>query len=73
MKKTILYMLAASTLVLASCDDMLEKQPRSQFVNNPAFWSNENSVLTYSNTMYENYSGYGYGGNGYAVDYLAGV
>ena len=64
MKKTILYMLAASTLVLASCDDMLEKQPRSQFVNNPAFWSNENSVLTYSNTMYENYSGYGYGGNG---------
>ena len=46
MKKTILYMLAASTLVLASCDDMLDKQPRSQFVNNPAFWSNENSVLT---------------------------
>ncbi len=64
MKKSILYMLGASLLVLASCDDMLDKSPRSEFSNDPSFWSNENQVLTYSNKMYEDYAGYGYGGNG---------
>lgn len=51
-------------MVLASCDDMLDKTPRSEFSNTPAFWSNSNSVESYSNTLYENYSGYGQGGSG---------
>ncbi len=64
MKKSGLYALAASVMVLASCDDMLDKTPRSEFSNTPAFWSNSNSVESYSNTLYENYSGYGQGGSG---------
>ena len=64
MKKTVLYALAASVMVLASCNDMLDKSPRSEFSNNPTFWSNANSVESYSNTSYENYSGYGQGGSG---------
>jgi len=64
MKKSVLYALATSVMVLASCDDMLDKTPRSEFSNTPAFWSNSNSVESYSNTLYENYSGYGQGGSG---------
>lgn len=64
MKKSVLYALAASVMVLASCNDMLDKTPRSEFSNTPAFWSNSNSVESYSNTLYENYSGYGQGGSG---------
>ena len=64
MKKSVLYALAASVMVLASCDDMLDKTPSSEFSNTPAFWSNSNSVESYSNTLYENYSGYGQGGSG---------
>lgn len=64
MKKTVLYALAASVMVLASCNDMLDKSPRSEFSNNPTFWSNANSVESYSNALYENYSGYGQGGSG---------
>lgn len=64
MKKSVLYALAASVMILASCDDMLDKTPRSEFSNTPAFWSNSNSVESYSNTLYENYSGYGQGGSG---------
>ena len=64
MKKTVLYALVASVMVLASCNDMLDKSPRSEFSNNPTFWSNANSVESYSNTLYENYSGYGQGGSG---------
>ena len=64
MKKTVLYALVASVMVLASCNDMLDKSPRSEFSNNPTFWSNANSVESYSNALYENYSGYGQGGSG---------
>ncbi len=64
MKKSVLYALAASVMVLASCNDMLDKSPRSEFSNNPTFWSNANSVESYSNALYENYSGYGQGGSG---------
>ena len=64
MKKSVLYALAASVMVLASCNDMLDKSPRSEFSHNPTFWSNAHSVESYSNTLYENYSGYGQGGSG---------
>ena len=40
MKKSIIYALAASALVLTGCDDFLDKDMRSGFTNNPAFWNN---------------------------------
>lgn len=61
MKKSILYILAASALVLTACDDMLDKSPRDTFANNSAFWSNPNSVESYSNKFYDGYLGYGSG------------
>ncbi len=64
MKKSIIYALAASALVLTGCDDFLDKDMRSGFTNNPAFWNNANNVQTYLNTMYGDFSGYGQGGSG---------
>ena len=55
MKKSILYIIAASALMLTSCDDFLEKNPRDTFVNNPAFWSNNNLVESYANRFYAYY------------------
>lgn len=64
MKKSIIYALAASALVLTGCDDFLDKDMRSGFTNNPAFWNNANNVNTYLNSMYGDFSGYGQGGSG---------
>src|SRR3712207_3820811 len=55
MKKSILYLLAASTLALTGCNDMLDKDPRDTFTNTPAFWSNANEVESYSNGFYSFY------------------
>ena len=62
MKKTILFA-ASALLLLASCDDMLDKEPRDKFVNSPEFWNNVNQVESYSNRFFENYVGYGQGGS----------
>lgn len=62
MKKSILY-LAASALLLTSCNDMLDKDPRDTFVNNADFWSNANKVTSYSNKFYNNFVGYSQSGN----------
>ncbi len=64
MKKSALFALAASALVLSSCNDMLEKSPIDSFENGPEFWNNANLVQNYSNTFFENYAGYGYGDSG---------
>ncbi len=64
MKKTVLYAFAASVMVLAGCNDMLDKSPRSNFSETPDFWNNSNLVETYCNKFYEDYAGYGYGGSG---------
>ena len=55
MKKSILYIFAASALVLSSCNDLLDKNPRDTFTNGPAFWSNVNEVESYSNAFYSFY------------------
>src|SRR3712207_7067833 len=55
MKKSILYLLAASTLALTGCNDLLDKDPRDTFTNTPAFWSNANEVESYSNGFYSFY------------------
>ncbi|MCH4181734.1 MAG: RagB/SusD family nutrient uptake outer membrane protein [Prevotella sp.] len=64
MKKSIIYIFAASILLLfASCNDFLDKTPRDTFTNNPEFWSNTNDVQSYSNKFYNNYVGFNRGGN----------
>lgn len=62
MKKTILYALAVVALLGSSCTDMLDKNPRDRFTNNPDFWNNVNQVESYCNTFYEDFAGYGIGG-----------
>jgi len=52
MKTKIFCVLAAASLLLAGCDDLLDKDPRDTFLNNKAFWSNENQVEGYSNAFY---------------------
>ena len=47
--------------MLASCDSMLDKNPRDTFSNNPEFWNNAEQVASYSNGFYENYVGYSNG------------
>lgn len=44
-------------MLLTSCDDILEKNPRDMFVNNEAFWSNGNLVESYCNRFYAYYGG----------------
>lgn len=61
MKKSYLYVLCAASLLMTSCNDMLDKTPRDRFTESSAFWSNENQVESYSNTFFENFSGYGTG------------
>ncbi len=55
MKKSFLYIFAASALVLTGCNDLLDKNPRDTFTNGPAFWSNVNEVESYSNAFYSFY------------------
>ena len=61
-KSIILCGLGVAVLSLSSCDDMLTKNDRTRFELGPEFWSNANQVASYSNVMYENYTGYGSGG-----------
>lgn len=63
MKKSILYIAVASMMVLAGCNDMLDKTPRDTFTNGPQFWSNPNNVTSYCNKFYANYIGYSDGGS----------
>ena len=63
-KSIILASVAVLALVFASCNDMLDKNPRDRFVLDDSFWSNANQVESFSNTLYENYSAYGQGGSG---------
>ena len=62
LKSIILCGLGVAVLSLSSCDDMLTKSERTKFELGPEFWSNTNQVASYSNVLYENYSGYGSGG-----------
>ena len=55
MKKSILYILAASAVVLMSCDDFLDKDPRDTFTASDKFWSNTNMVSSYCNGFYYKY------------------
>ena len=63
MKRNIIYAFAAAALLLSSCNDFLDKNPRDTFANTPGFWSNANDVQSYSNKFYNNYVGYSRAGS----------
>lgn len=55
-------MALAGTLTFTGCTDMLEKEPLDQFVDNPSFWNDPNSVEGYAGAFYNLFTGYGNGG-----------
>lgn len=59
--KKINILLLTSLMALSSCDSILDKDPKDAFTNN-SFWVNENTVLSYANAFYEEFTGYGNGG-----------
>lgn len=60
---TLLYnALLLGTLSLASCTDMLDKEPLAKFSDSSTFWNNPSSVEGYANTFYNLFTGYGNGG-----------
>ncbi len=63
MKNIILLYIGTALCVLSSCNDMLDKDPRDTFVNNDVFWSNINTVESYTNKFYDNYVGYSQNGS----------
>lgn len=66
MRKSIIFALAATAMVISSCNDMLDKDPRDEFTNTSAFWNSENSVQSYTNKFYTDYIGYSQnGGSGW--------
>ena len=58
-KNIIRTLLLATTLGMASCDDLLDKSPRDKFLDSPEFWSSENMVESYCNSFYANFAAYG--------------
>lgn len=58
MNKIKILAVAALALMLVSCNDMLDKNPRNTFTNGVEFWSNPNNVVSYSNKFYAKYVGY---------------
>lgn len=63
MKKLFIYGTTA-LMVLASCNDLLDKDPLDTFSNTPAYWSNTDNLENQCNTFLNNYSGYGNGSSG---------
>jgi len=59
--KTICAMSLAMACALASCDSLLEQEPRDRFVISSDFWNSSSQVESYTNTMYENFAGYSSG------------
>lgn len=56
----IIY-IALAVLLFSSCDNFLDKGPLDTFTNEN-FWTSENNVIGYSNTFYNDFSGYGNSG-----------
>lgn len=58
MKNIAKFGLVLSALVLAGCDDLLDKQPLTQFTNSN-FWTSESNVETFANEFYGTFTAYG--------------
>ncbi|MDE6269103.1 MAG: RagB/SusD family nutrient uptake outer membrane protein [Muribaculaceae bacterium] len=61
MNKFYIIGAVALTMGLASCDDMLDKEPLDVIPNTPALWSNDQTVESECNRLYNNFLGYGNG------------
>lgn len=60
MKKIILAIIPALTLLSSSCQDYLTQLPEDKLTDDPAFWANESNVENYSYGFYSTYfTGYG--------------
>lgn len=61
MKKTLIFsMVAGATLLLSSCDHLLNENryPLDQQTNNPNYWNNEDNVAKQVNALYPVFVGY---------------
>ncbi|HCE58560.1 MAG TPA: RagB/SusD family nutrient uptake outer membrane protein, partial [Prolixibacteraceae bacterium] len=54
MKKIIIVLLTAVTLVFSSCEDYLDK-PSLTTMNDDNYWTSENSLRLFANGFYSNY------------------
>lgn len=61
MNKFYIIGAVALTMGLASCDDMLDKDPLSEITSTTAYWESDDNVETQCNRLYNYYSGYGSG------------
>jgi hypothetical protein len=68
MKKIIIVLIAALTLVFSSCEDYLDK-PSLTTMNDENYWTGENSLRLFANGFYNNYF-VGYS-NTWGVDYAS--
>jgi len=68
MKKIIIVLIAAVTLVFSSCEDYLDK-PSLTTMNDENYWTGENSLRLFANGFYSNYF-VGYS-NTWGVDYAS--
>jgi len=68
MKKIIIVLIAAVTLVFSSCEDYLDK-PSLTTMNDENYWTGENSLRLFANGFYNNYF-VGYS-NTWGVDYAS--
>jgi len=68
MKKYIIVLLSAITLVFSSCEDYLDK-PSLTTMNDENYWTSENSLRLFANGFYSNYF-VGYN-NTWGVDYAS--
>ena len=68
MKKIIIVLIAAVTLLFSSCEDYLDK-PSLTTMNDENYWTGENSLRLFANGFYNNYF-VGYS-NTWGVDYAS--
>lgn len=61
MNKLYIIGAIALTMGLASCDDMLDKEPLDKITSTDAYWATDDNVETQCNRLYENFLGYGNG------------
>jgi hypothetical protein len=60
-KKVLLFGVLTLAMVLASCDDLLDKTPENKYSNTPTYWNTTSNVDAQINTLYEQFYGYGNG------------
>lgn len=62
MKKIVIPTIMLAAALTSACNSLLDKEPLDMFTDEN-FWENENTVSGYANGFYEQFTGYGNGGN----------